>query len=89
MSRLEEIMDIFRINNKSTTPVAIIEDGTSKNERIVIGTVNDIAYRAQFANLGNPSIIVVGEVVKFQQSAAIDIIQNKVMINQLAIKKEQ
>ncbi len=89
MSRLEEIMDIFRINDKSTTPVAIIENGTSKNERIVIGTVNDIAYRAQFANLGNPSIIVVGEVVKFQQSAAIDIIQNKVMINQLAIKKEQ
>jgi len=89
MSKLEEIMDVFRANGKSATPVAIIQEGTTKNEKIVIGTVNDIAYRAQYMGLANPAIIVVGEVVKFQRLTAMEIIQNGDMINKLPIRKEQ
>jgi uroporphyrin-III C-methyltransferase len=88
MGKLEEIMDVFRANGKSATPVAIIQEGTTKNEKIVIGTVNDIAYRAQYVGLSNPAIIVVGEVVKFQRLTAMEIIQNGDMINILPIRKE-
>lgn len=63
MSKLEEIMDIFKEFGKEQTPVAIIQDGTTANAKMVMGTVKDIAYRSQFSGLTNPAIIVVGEVV--------------------------
>ncbi len=63
MSKLEAIMDIFTSAGKAETPVAIIQDGTTDRERMVIGKVKDISFRAQHAGLGNPAIIVVGEVV--------------------------
>lgn len=86
MSKLEKIMDIFLENNKATTPVAIIQDGTTENEKIVIGTVKDITYKAQYAQLSNPSIIVVGDVVKFHQLQVSKIIPEQI-INQLSIER--
>jgi uroporphyrin-III C-methyltransferase len=68
MSKLEEIMDIFTANGKAETPVAIIQNGTLPNEKIVIGKVKDIVYRAQFAEMTNPAIIMVGEVVALHPS---------------------
>lgn len=64
MSKLEEIMDIFTGFGKSDTPVAIIQDGTTPKAKMAIGTVRDIAFKAQYAGLSNPAIIVVGEVVR-------------------------
>ncbi|MBV4355592.1 uroporphyrinogen-III C-methyltransferase [Pinibacter aurantiacus] len=68
MSKLEEIMDIFKANGKAETPVAIIQNGTLPNEKIVIGKVKDIVYRAQYAEITNPAIIMVGEVVTLHPS---------------------
>lgn len=64
MSKLEAIMDIFLANNKADTPVAIIQNGTTVKEKMVIGTVKNICFKAQYADLSNPSVIIVGEVVK-------------------------
>ena len=64
MSKLEAIMEIFAQYGKGETPVAIIQDGTTAKEKMVIGAVKDIAYRAQYAGLANPAIIIVGEVVR-------------------------
>ncbi|MBS0031144.1 uroporphyrinogen-III C-methyltransferase [Chitinophaga sp. 22321] len=66
MSKLEAIMDIFTQCGKQDTPVAIIQEGTTPQEKMVIGTVRDIVWRASAAGMGNPAIIVVGEVVKMQ-----------------------
>ena len=68
MSKLEDIMDIFIANGKASTPVAIIQDGTTPKEKIAIGTVNDISFKARFAGLSNPAIIIVGEVVNLHLS---------------------
>lgn len=68
MSKLEAIMEIFAGHGKSSTPVAIIQEGTTASERIVIGQVKDIAFRAQAAQMANPAIIIVGEVVKLHPS---------------------
>jgi uroporphyrin-III C-methyltransferase len=68
MSKLEEIMDIFTGYEKSETPVTIIQDGTTSNAKMVIGTVRDIVFKAQYAGLRNPAIIVVGEVVRLHPS---------------------
>ena len=68
MSKLELIMDIFSQNGKSQTPVAIIQNGTTDKEKMVIGKVNDIYFKAQYAGITNPAIIMVGEVVNLHPS---------------------
>ncbi|WP_276501924.1 uroporphyrinogen-III C-methyltransferase [Terrimonas pollutisoli] len=68
MSKLEAIMDIFKGHNKANTPVAIIQNGTTKDEKWITGTVKDIVFKAEFACITNPAIIVVGEVVQLHPS---------------------
>lgn len=68
MSKLDEIMQIFIDEGKKDTPVAIIQDGTTAHQKIVIGTVNDISFRAQYAGMTNPAIILVGEVVRLRKN---------------------
>ncbi len=68
MSKLEPIMEIFQQHDKNETPVAIIQDGTTDKEKIIIGTVKDIVFRSQHAGITNPAIIIVGEVVSLHPS---------------------
>lgn len=68
MSRLEAIMDIFIANGKKETPVAIIQDGTTKEEKIITGKVKDIFFKSQYEGITNPAVIVVGEVVALRLS---------------------
>jgi uroporphyrin-III C-methyltransferase len=68
MSKLETIMDIFTLHGKAETPVAIIQDGTTPKEKMVLGKVKDIFFKAQYAGICNPAIIVVGEVVNLHPS---------------------
>ena len=68
MSKLEAIMDIFATHGKNETPVAIIQNGTTAKEKIVIGKVRNIAFKAQHAGLSNPAIIMIGEVVNLHPS---------------------
>jgi uroporphyrin-III C-methyltransferase len=68
MSKLEAIMDVFSTHGKTNTPVAIIENGTTEKANIVIGTVQDICFRAQYEGLSNPAIIMVGDVVRLHPS---------------------
>lgn len=66
MSRLEGIMDIFRGAGKGAMPVAIIQNGTTCREKMVTGTVADIAFKTAAAGMGNPAIIIIGEVVRLK-----------------------
>ncbi len=77
MSKLEAIMDIFTANGRSSTPVAIIQDGTTANEKIVIGTVRDIFFKSTYAQLTNPAIIIIGEVVDLHPSRIIEKVQHQ------------
>jgi uroporphyrin-III C-methyltransferase len=68
MSKLEMIMDIFSKSGKGQTPVAIIQNGTTPQEKMVIGKVNDIFFKATYAEMTNPAIIMIGEVVNLHPS---------------------
>ncbi|WP_343688238.1 uroporphyrinogen-III C-methyltransferase [Chitinophaga sp.] len=70
MSKLEEIMEIFAQHGKRDLPVAIIQEATTGRDKMVIGTVKDIYYKAQHEGLANPAVIVVGEVVRLRNIAA-------------------
>ena len=64
MSKLNEIVSIFKKYNKSEVPTAIIQNGTTKNEKLGLGTINTIEEVVAQKQLSSPAIIVIGEVVK-------------------------
>ncbi len=67
MGKLPEIIALFQQENKNDLPVAIIQNGTRANEKVGIGTVVTILEIVKENELSNPSIIVLGEVVKHRQ----------------------
>jgi len=64
MSNLDKIVFIFKQFNKGDLPTGIIQNGTTDNERIGLGTIDTILRVVQEKKLGTPAIIVIGEVVK-------------------------
>ncbi|WP_199488208.1 uroporphyrinogen-III C-methyltransferase [Tenacibaculum sp. E3R01] len=70
MGKLSEIVSLFKEEGKSELPVAIIQNGTTPEEKIGIGTVDTIEEVVSKNNLSNPAIIVLGEVVKHRQQLA-------------------
>jgi uroporphyrin-III C-methyltransferase len=82
MSKLEEIMKIFSGHGKNETPVAIIQDGTTPAAKMVIGTVKNIYYKAQYAGLTNPAVIIVGEVVRLHPSLIKEVSSSYSIANQ-------
>lgn len=66
--KLMEIATIYRLHRSFKTPVAIIQNGTLPEEKVVIGTLEDIEEKAEAANVTSPAIIVIGEVVNLAQA---------------------
>lgn len=48
-------------------PIAVIQDGTTLKQKIVTGTVSNIASRVKKSSLKPPSIIIIGEVVSLSE----------------------
>jgi len=64
MGKLHQIVRLFQDQNKGEVPVAIIQNGTTDNERIGVGVVDTIEEIVNDNQLSNPAIIVIGEVVR-------------------------
>ena len=64
MSKLSQIVILFQKEFKGETPVAIIQNGTTAQEKIGVGTINTIQEIVAKNKLSSPAIIVIGEVVK-------------------------
>jgi uroporphyrin-III C-methyltransferase len=54
----------------SSTPVAIVVDGTQAGERIVVSTLGDVVQDAAREQVRAPAVIVVGEVVRVRAALA-------------------
>ncbi|CAM1363789.1 Uroporphyrinogen-III C-methyltransferase [Tenacibaculum sediminilitoris] len=67
MGKLSEIIHLFKEEGKNELPVAIIQNGTTPEEKIGIGTVDTIEEVVAKNNLSNPAIILLGDVVNHRQ----------------------
>lgn len=67
MSKLTEILSLFKSEGKNETPVAIVQNGTTSEEKMGIGTVETIEKVVEEEQLSNPAIIVIGEVVRHRE----------------------
>ncbi len=76
MGKLSQITSLFEQEGKGNVPVAIIQEGTTPQEKVGVGTVNTITAVVEEKQLSNPAIIVIGEVVRHRE--ILDDIQNEV-----------
>ena len=51
-------------------PVAVVQDGSLATQKVVIGTLTDIARRVAQQRLSSPSLTIIGEVVKLHATLA-------------------
>ena len=49
-------------------PVAVIQNGTTAKQKIVIGTISNIAQKVKQARIKPPSIIIIGKVVNLSKT---------------------
>jgi uroporphyrin-III C-methyltransferase len=68
MGKLSEIVELFKLEGKTDTPIAIVQNGTRQNERVGIGTIGSIEEVAVKEELSNPAIIIIGEVVNHRSA---------------------
>jgi uroporphyrin-III C-methyltransferase/precorrin-2 dehydrogenase/sirohydrochlorin ferrochelatase len=47
----------------AATPVAVVESGCTPQQRVTVGTLADIADRAEAVGVASPAVVVVGDVV--------------------------
>ena len=70
VKKLKEIAAVFEAEGKGRLPVAVIQNGSMANEKVVVGTVETIVEAALDQKIDSPALIVFGEVValhsKFQ-----------------------
>ena len=68
MGKLSEIVELFKMEGKSETPIAIIQNGTREDEKVGIGTIGSIEKLVVKEQLSNPAIIIIGEVVNHRSA---------------------
>ncbi len=84
MSKLAAIAALFQKEGKSEMPIAIIQNGTRKDERIGIATISTIVAEVEKQRLTNPAIIIIGEVVN-QRAALANAIEIHTTIEELEV----
>lgn len=62
--KLDEISRVYRTYGKADLPIAIIQSGTTSEEKIVAGYISDIEQKAEDAKVEAPAIIIIGDVVR-------------------------
>ena len=64
MARLGELADSLIAHGKpATLPAAVVHRAWTPQQRVVKATLRDIAYECERRGVGNPSVIVIGDVV--------------------------
>ncbi len=57
-------VEVFKKHKAESYPIAIIQNGTLENEKIVKGNLNNIQQLVQQEEITSPAIIIVGEVIE-------------------------
>ena len=71
VAHLERIStELIKRGRDAATPVAIIQDGTTQRQRVLISTLDLMAAQAAAYGITSPSVVVIGEVVRLREKLA-------------------
>jgi uroporphyrin-III C-methyltransferase len=68
--KLKDVIQVYHEVGKADLPIAIIQSGTTREEKITAGFVHDIEAKAFENGVDAPAIIIIGEVVRESQKLA-------------------
>jgi uroporphyrin-III C-methyltransferase/precorrin-2 dehydrogenase/sirohydrochlorin ferrochelatase len=54
----------------ATTPIALVENGTRADQRVIVGTLDDLVELSRRHALRSPALLIVGEVAQFASQLA-------------------
>ena len=63
LHKLTEITEIYKKEGKSKLPVAVIQSGSTEDEKVAVGIVETIAEIVEEKKISAPALMVFGEVV--------------------------
>jgi uroporphyrin-III C-methyltransferase len=63
VSHLQKIASLFMETRSANEPIAVIQQATTTEQKVIVGTVSDIFQRAIDSNITSPAVIVIGKVV--------------------------
>lgn len=67
MRRLEEIaVAVVQGGRDPATPVAVVQWGARPQQRVLVSNLAEVAARVREAGLSNPSVVIVGDVVRLR-----------------------
>ena len=66
--KIAEIVNIYKDKNLHNLPIALIQNGSLPNEKVVLGTIDNILDESTEKRIGVPAIIIIGEVVAKHRS---------------------
>ena len=61
---------LMRHGRGADTPVALVEQGTTVNQRVITGTLADLPQRVAEQSVRAPTLVIVGEVVRLRDKLA-------------------
>jgi uroporphyrin-III C-methyltransferase len=67
IGNLKKIVAQMLKTRSGNTPAAIIEEGATKRQRVVVGALGNIVKKAEKEKVKPPAVIVVGDVVKLRE----------------------
>jgi uroporphyrin-III C-methyltransferase len=67
VANLKNIVKDMLRSRSDSTPVAIIERGTTEKQRVITSTLGEVLREAEKARVKPPAVVVVGEVVKLRE----------------------
>ena len=68
LKKLTKIVEIFKAAGRSNLPAAVVQNGSSAEEKLVIGVVDTIESLVQQENVKAPALLIFGEVVSLHPS---------------------
>lgn len=63
IEKIREIAGIFKTEGKTQLPVAVIENGSSTQENVVVGIVDTIEELIEEKQISSPALLIFGQVV--------------------------
>lgn len=68
LKKLPQIVEIFKAAGKNELPAAVVQNGSSSEEKLIIGKVETIVDIAKSEKIKAPALLIFGEVVSLHPS---------------------
>jgi uroporphyrin-III C-methyltransferase len=81
LSKLKEITEVFKLQGKQDTAIAIIQNGSLPTEKIALGTIDTIVDIIQNEKIAAPAVIVIGDVVKLHAEFPVSLTNWEYLLN--------